>query len=47
MNKKFLKRKILSNGKNAYESVLEEMKILQKLEHPNIVWLHEIIDDEL
>ena len=28
MNKKFLRRKILSDGKNAYESVLEEMKIL-------------------
>jgi hypothetical protein len=33
------------NGKSAYESVLEEMKILKRLEHPNIIWLHEIIDD--
>ena len=23
----------------------EELKILERLEHPNIIWLHEIIDD--
>ena len=45
MNKKHLKRKIFQNGKSAYESVLVELKILQKLHHPNIIWLHEIIDD--
>lgn len=47
MNKKELKRKINPNGRSAYECVLEEIKVLQKLEHPNIIWLHEIIDDPL
>ena len=45
MNKKHLKRKKINNGKSAYESVLVELKILQRLQHPNIIWLHEIIDD--
>ena len=44
MNKKALRRKI-TGGTNAYECVLEELKVLQRLEHPNIIWLHEIIDD--
>lgn len=26
-------------------NVLEELKVLQRLEHPNIIYLHEIIDD--
>lgn len=25
--------------------VMEELKVLQRLEHPNIIYLHEIIDD--
>ena len=45
MNKKFLKRKCFPNGKTAYELVLDELKILQKIQHPNIIWLPEIIDD--
>jgi serine/threonine protein kinase len=47
MNKKELKRKKNPNGTSAYECVLEEIKVLQRLEHPNIIWLHEIIDDPL
>ena len=39
MNKKDLKRK------NAYDHVLEELKVLKTLEHPNVIYLHEIIDD--
>lgn len=39
MNKKELKRK------KAYEYVLEELKVLKTLEHPNVIYLHEIIDD--
>ena len=31
-------------GKNAYDFVKEELKILERLEHPNIIWLHEIIE---
>ena len=25
--------------------VIEELKVLQRLQHPNIIYLHEIIDD--
>jgi len=46
MSKKELKKKSIGNGKNAYDCVLEELKVLEKLEHPNIIFLHEIIDDE-
>ena len=23
----------------------EELKVLKKLQHPNLIWLHEVIDD--
>ena len=23
-----------------------ELKVLKKLQHPNIIWLHEVIDDQ-
>ena len=39
MNKKELRKK------RAMDSVLEELKVLQKLDHPNVIWLEEIIDD--
>ena len=45
MNKKELQKKINGNGKSAYESVIEELQVLQLLEHPNVIWLNEIIDD--
>ena len=45
MNKNELKRKKDSKGKSYYDCVLEEIKVLQRLQHPNIIWLHEIIDD--
>ena len=45
MNKALLKSKPISKGRNAYDCVLDEMKVMQRLEHPNIIWLHEIIDD--
>ena len=45
MSKSELKKKIQGKGRTAYDCVLEELKVLQKLEHPNIIWLHEIIDD--
>jgi serine/threonine protein kinase len=45
MDKKSLKKKAAGNGKNAYDCVLEELKVLQRLEHRNIIWLEEIIDD--
>ena len=46
MNKKALKSKPGGKGRSAYDCVLDELKVLKRLEHPNIIWLHEIIDDE-
>jgi serine/threonine protein kinase len=45
MNKKTLSRKQCGFGKNALDCVIEELKVLKSLEHPNIIWLYEIIDD--
>jgi serine/threonine protein kinase len=45
MNKKTLSRKKCGPGMNALDCVIEELKVLKSLEHPNIIWLHEIIDD--
>jgi serine/threonine protein kinase len=45
MSKARLMMKRVAKGKNAYDCVLEELKVLQRLHHPNIIWLHEIIDD--
>jgi [calcium/calmodulin-dependent protein kinase] kinase len=45
MNKKTLQKKNCGNGKNALDCVIEELKVLKSLEHPNIIWLYEIIDD--
>lgn len=30
----------------AIDCVMEELKVLKRLDHPNVIWLHEIIDDE-
>ena len=45
MNKTLLMKKRTGKGKNAFDCVLEELKVLQRLQHPNIIWLHEIIND--
>lgn len=45
MNRKHLKRKVFGNGRNAEDLVKEELKVLERLAHPNIIWLHEIIDN--
>lgn len=45
MNKKTLQKKKCGPGINALDCVIEELKVLKSLEHPNIIWLHEIIDD--
>ena len=45
MNKEKLLNMRELSGKTAYDSVVEEMKVLQRLAHPNIMWLYEIIDD--
>lgn len=41
-----LKKKKLGLQRNEYENVLREIRILQKLKHPNIVHLFEVINDE-
>jgi serine/threonine protein kinase len=45
MNKKALKQKKAGAGKTAYDCVVEELKVLARLDHPNIIYLKEIIDD--
>ena len=45
MSKSTLKRKNQGVNKTAYDCVVEELKVLQRLQHPNIIWLYEIIDD--
>jgi len=45
MNKTLLMKKRIGKGKNAFDCVIAELKVLQRLQHPNIIWLHEIIDD--
>ena len=45
MNRKTLIRKPFGNGRSAYDCVKEEIKVLALLEHPNIIFLKEIIDD--
>ncbi len=44
LNRKRLKSKNVSKGKSAYDYVMQEVKILQSLQHPNVLWLHEVID---
>ena len=36
---------MVGKDKSAYSYVIEELKVLQRLQHPNILYLHEIIDD--
>ena len=35
----------MGKDKTAYDYVLGELEVLKQIEHPNIIWLHEIIDD--
>lgn len=45
MDKNKLKKIKTGKDRNAYDCVVEELKVLERLQHPNIIWLHEIIDD--
>ena len=46
MKKSVLMRlKFGDSGRTAFDAVLEELKVLKQLEHPNLIWLHEIIED--
>jgi len=43
-NKKRLKHKLLGKKRTAFDSVLDEVALLSRVEHPNIIYLHEVID---
>lgn len=45
MNRKTLMRKPFGKNKSAYDCVKEEIRVMERLQHPNIIWLQEIIDD--
>ena len=45
MSKSYLKRKSQGKDRSAFDCVISELKVLQTLQHPNIIWIHEIIDD--
>lgn len=46
MNKDKLRKMVFNaQGTTAYTTVKEELRVLKTLEHPNIIWLHEIIDE--
>jgi len=45
MDKQKLRRKTMSKDRNAFGNVSQEMAIMKKLDHPNILKLFEIIDD--
>ena len=45
MNKKLLMKQKMGGTVSAYDAVLEELKVLKQLEHPNVIFLREIIDD--
>ena len=46
MNKAVLKKRRYGKTKSALDAVLEELNVLQDIEHPNVIWLHEIINDD-
>ena len=45
MNKNELKKIQIGRGRNAFDCVVDELKVMKRLEHSNVSWLHEIIDD--
>ncbi|KAL4446413.1 hypothetical protein ABPG74_001154 [Tetrahymena malaccensis] len=44
-NKNKLKKKLISQKSNAFTLLEQEIAIMKKVDHPNIVKLHEVIDD--
>lgn len=45
MSRKMLMEKKNGKGENAYDCVLKEIEVLKRLEHPNVISLHEVIND--
>lgn len=46
LNKKTLELKFVSKSTTAYENLMDEINILKKLDHENVVKLVEVIDQE-
>lgn len=46
LRKSLLKRKRIGQFGNALQGVQREIAIWKKLDHPNVVSLHEVLDDE-
>lgn len=44
-SKKKLKKMALKSGKNSVSLLQKEIAIMKKISHPNLVQLHEVIDD--
>lgn len=45
MNKPSLKRLKMPNGLYGYDMIKKELEVLRQLDHENIIWLEEVIDD--
>ena len=46
MNLQALRTKKFGNsGITAADMIAEEMRVLKQLQHPNLIWLHEVIDE--
>ena len=46
MNKAKLKKTRYGRKRSAYDAVVQELETLQTIEHPNVIWLHEVINDD-
>ena len=43
--KKLNNMRLGNSNITASDCCMEELKVLKKLQHPNLIWLHEVIDD--
>ena len=43
--KKLKSMQLGTPGITANDCCIEELKVLKTLQHPNIIWLHEVIED--
>lgn len=47
MNRERLQRIKQGKDRNAYDCVTEELRVMERLDHPNVIFLKEIIDDPM